>query len=443
MSLQLSHPKFISIGKILLFLFLFSLFSPIRHVFFTKTAYITGSYSDFTSFSLYLSDIALLFLIILFYRRIKLYYNILLPICLTFWLIIQIFILNKPNFNLTTWNILKLIEFIVAYGTFIAIFRENQLKTLFLRIFCWFGAGESLISLAQFLKNSSIGFKFFGESILGPNIPGVAKLVVEGERHIRGYGTFPHPNVLSAFLVTSTVLLVFYYIHSVSRQTKLINGILLVINLLGLTLTFSRAAYLAFVIGILVLFTGLLFKRYKIKQILPVVFILLSSFIAFAAVFKPFLVSRATISDQAVLERGFYNHIGWKMITSNPIIGIGAGQSIISTQKFSPITLEPWQFQPIHNYFLLSAVEWGIVGFLLFIAWLVIHVKHLITGYLSINTEEIPQSTIIPLIAILTSFLVLMQFDHYFFTLQQGQLLFWIIFAAIAANIPIYRVQRL
>ncbi|MBU4337993.1 O-antigen ligase family protein [Patescibacteria group bacterium] len=41
------------------------------------------------------------------------------------------------------------------------------------------------------------------ESVLSPEIPNVAKIVVDGERIIRAYGTFPHPNVFSGFLILS------------------------------------------------------------------------------------------------------------------------------------------------------------------------------------------------------------------------------------------------
>ena len=51
----------LNIAQIFFLLFLASLFFPIRYVFPNSEAFQTGAYSDFTSISLYLSDIFSIF----------------------------------------------------------------------------------------------------------------------------------------------------------------------------------------------------------------------------------------------------------------------------------------------------------------------------------------------------------------------------------------------
>ena len=50
-----------------------------------------------------------------------------------------------------------------------------------------------------------MGLLWLKESIISPNIPGVAKLIFNGHVYIRSYGLFPHPNILGGFLVFSII----------------------------------------------------------------------------------------------------------------------------------------------------------------------------------------------------------------------------------------------
>jgi O-antigen ligase len=146
-------------------------------------------------------------------------------------------------------------------------------------------------------------------------------------------------------------------------------------------------------------------------------------------IFKPFLLTRATISDSAALQRVFYAKVGWQMIKANPIFGVGIGESVLHMQQYSPVKLWPWQIQPIHNYFELAAAELGIPGALILI-WLFL--SHLKTITYKFKTSF--DAYCLLLISLLLMFLILMQFDHYFYTLQQTQMLLWVLLGIIAAE---------
>jgi hypothetical protein len=68
-------------------------------------------------------------------------------------------------------------------------------------------------------------------------------------------------------------------------------------------------------------------------------------------------------------ERNLYLTISERIISENPIVGVGTGQFIFGAEKLFP-NLEIWQYQPVHNVFLLNWSEWGIVGLVLFILFL-------------------------------------------------------------------------
>jgi len=133
--------------------------------------------------------------------------------------------------------------------------------------------------------------------------------------------------------------------------------------------------------------------------------------------------------------------------------------------KYVP-KLETWQFQPVHNVFLLIWSELGIVGLGLFIYWLysMFHVKQLTpspyqgegarradevrvnlnkTGNREVATsdESILQNKSNYLSnnrllryfkAILLGFIFIMLFDHYFWDIQQGSIMLWMILGFIA-----------
>lgn len=432
----------LNIAQIFSLLFLVSLFFPIRYVFPTQSAFKTGAYSDFTSISLYLSDIFLFttwFFCFLprggseFKLSIK---SIGLRIFI-FWLILELFLHFRSFSSLNWWFLAKYLELIVAYGTICHLFKKTPIKRPFIKLFVFLGSLESLLAVWQFVyqKSFGLGLNKLGEQILSPNIHGVAKIVSGGTTFIRGYGTFPHPNLLSAFLVTSIFLSLYLLLNAQSFKSKILYSLAIFINCIGLTITFSRAGFLALGVG-LAIFFGFLFwaadKGIK-KRILSALGIIIFSLVVCFGVYRPYLAARATVADGAALERIFYARIGLKIIKQYPAFGVGIGESVLHMQQYAPFKLWPWQIQPIHNYFLLAAAELGIPGALILLWIFLQHLWLIIKKIKSQNGFELTTYYLL-LTTILASFLLLMQFDHYFYTLQQTQMLLWMILGIIAAE---------
>ncbi|MCL5666386.1 MAG: O-antigen ligase family protein [Patescibacteria group bacterium] len=443
-------PKFkVFLLKICIFFFVFTLTFPVRHIFFNYLSYILGEYSDFTSFSLYLSDIML---VVLFFttwwtflpRGREIYDSIKYYIPLYLCGILTFFIKFDHNWPLSLYFLVKLGELIVAYGTFHILFTKISLKHWFFKVFNAFATTEALIALIQFAKQGPLGLNKLGEQLIYPNALGVAKIIIAGKTYIRAYGTFPHPNLLSAFLIVGIFASIYLFYQIDNKIAKICYAICLFINIFGLTVTFSRGAFLAFGIGLVVFFGYLIIKRQKIpnfNQVVIVMVIVIVSALGSLSTFKPFLLTRATISDQATVERKLYNHIALKMILNHPITGIGAGESVLHMQQYSPINLTSWQTQPIHNYFLLATAELGIVTAVILI-WIILwHGWVLLKSFIYRSQPLIQIKNgsdalyTLTLFSLLICFLVLMQFDHYFYTLQQTQFLFWIVLGIIAAAI--------
>jgi len=417
--------------KIFTFLLLLSLFFPIRHVFLTNEAYLTGQYSDFTSFSLYLSDILIFttwFLVLM--SRGRAFYHVVKSLK---WLILVLFLCFIVHFGLNTrlnaYFFLKWLELIVAYGTLVVIIKEFGLKMGLLKSFAWLVSLQALIALIQFWSQSPLGLFKVGESHISPAILGVAKIVSGGTTYIRAYGTFPHPNPLSACLVAGIFIILYLLVTSTTLKWKITYSVLLLLNILGLTVTFSRGAFLALGVGLIIFFGWLMVSKRLSTNYLALSTVLLSIVISFF-LFKPFLLTRATFSDQSTIERKFYNATGIKMAEKNPFFGLGAGESVLHMEQYSGQTLFPWNKQPPHNYFIISSAELGIPAALILL-W--IFLKHLWLLIRKLKSNSDPY--LLTLTSIFICFLLLMLFDHYFYTIEQTKLLLFFTLAMIAVEI--------
>jgi len=433
----------LNIAQIFFLLFLVSLFFPIRYVFPNQQAFQTGAYSDFTSISLYLSDIFLMITVLFLIFPIKaikfkLSHTALPLSVLIIWLIISLFWHIKTISPLNIWFFVKYLELIVAYETALYLFAKTEIKLLFIRVFVILSSIESILAASEFGAQRSIGglLHKLGEPLINPKILGIAKIVSGGTTYIRGYGTFPHPNLLSAFLAFGVLLSIYVVISSKSLKAQVFWNVTIFINILGVTMSFSRAAFLALAIAIVIFFGLLALKGYFSlnRAIKTALIIVTSSALICIIVFFPFLSTRATVSDSASLERIFYAKIGLRMIEQHPVFGVGIGESVLHMQQYSPIKLWPWQIQPVHNYFLLAAAELGIPGALILIWFFLAHLFKLIKKFrLSLNVDMTTYYLL--LTTTLISFLLLMQFDHYFYTLQQTQMLLWVVLGIVAAEI--------
>ena len=429
--------RFSRVTQYLLFFLVALIPFSIRHVFDTPWNYHTGAYSDFTSISLYISDFVLIALIavVLFHRKHSVNlpkfwkYAALLSIA---WLLLELFLQNKDLLPLQVYFSVRIALLIVFTATVTSLqVSRGKLAWLFTIL----GAIQSLIATIQFYAQKSIGLYLLGESHLDPEISGVAKIVSHGTKFIRGYGTFPHSNLLAAFLVGSTLFNLYLLTKTyqtprgelsprgedwISRGTLrvILLHITLFLNVFGLFITFSRAGILALLVAVGV-YSVIIYINKRVFDLFKVFLPILIAILASVAILWPYLATRTTFSDTATKERVFYNHIAKEIIIDKPIFGLGPGTSVLHMKQYSAEALESWEIQPIHNYYLISWAEWGIGT----IPLIFIIVFPIIALFKRRNIKEWD----LTILAIGTSFLVLFFFDHYHYTIWPTQLLLWLI----------------
>lgn len=260
---------------------------------------------------------------------------------------------------------------------------------------------ESLILLAQFILQRSIGLGILGERAFDTTTPSIAHADLFGSQLLRPYGTFPHPNVAAAFLVFGLIL----FLGSKREQIKLVFPT--VLGFVALVSTFSKSALAALTVSL-----GIIFARKKEFMVLTLV--LLAAGILL-------LKNTPDSSLPTISERILLIQKSLDISLTNPLFGVGSNNFILELSYANLFSVSQIRLlQPVHNIFFLILAENGIIGLLLFTALLFVVLK-------SVNTKT--------KLALFVSILIFGSVDHFLWTLQQGQLLLWLSIGYILSSL--------
>ncbi len=375
-----------------------------RH-FWPDFAFISGVRVDYFSPTLYLTDILVFVLFLLAFKKLFKWFSG--KRLIIFGVIALVAILNiatslSPFVSIYKW--LKVLElaFLVWW-----IYQSNikiRTITLLLVIPVFF---ESALSFLQFWKIGSLGgvFWLFGERSFNSITPGVANTSFDGQLVLRPYGTFSHPNVLGGFLAITLPLILYYFPHKFRKITA---GVL-AFGLSTLFLTMSRAAIS---VGLTQIAIVLYLKSGKKLIFLVCLAIIIG------------LLSMCLPSRLESLEvRGQLSVLAEENFVRSPILGTGLGTSPLYKNPEIRIKNYALSYQPTHSIYLMSLGETGVLGLIGLVA-----VFGLAIYRVWRHKEWV-------FVASLVSILFLGMVDHYFFTLQQGQLLVALILGLAFARI--------
>ncbi|MEP7162910.1 MAG: O-antigen ligase family protein [Candidatus Moraniibacteriota bacterium] len=290
------------------------------------------------------------------------------------------------------------------------------------------GIFQSGIVFFQFIFQSSLAIHFLGESIISPYLPGIAKIIVFSDPYIRAYGTFPHPNVLGGFLVFSLFSLVYLYREKMFHVEQKIFYPFLFILFIGITLTFSKSAFISFIISLSILW----YRKNKDSETVPrgtvrdrfrnmfhVEQLLFLCAIAILLLIS--LLQNERNLWQSVNERLSLLPFTLEYIAWHPFLGNGVGQFVYNISLDGNFL--PWQFQPIHNIYLLLIYELGLFGL------------SLLGIFLFFLLHIVPRGTWANYsFTLVISLLVIGFMDHYLWDIQTGQIMLWTALAFLSSS---------
>jgi hypothetical protein len=288
---------------------------------------------------------------------------------------------------------------------------------------------QSGLAAAQFLTQQTLVPSQLGLPWLpsdGSQAGAPVILDAAGDRLLRGFGTFPHPNVLGGYLAIALVCLPLLH-RRFPRAAALLwaaGGILTI----GLLASFSRAAWLAALVGLGIAWWAGAPKRHS-RRWLPVMVggaaLVGIGLTPVAALVEPRLfpfgpngnaLERGSIQDRLALDAA-----GVVEIADHWPRGVGAGN--YGRVSVSEGYQEGWG-EPVPNVLLLIAAELGLPGVVALALVLFATVR-----FISLQAE-----VEVAVIGAFAALIVLAMFDHYLWTMPLGRVIAWTPFAMLAAR---------
>jgi O-antigen ligase len=266
---------------------------------------------------------------------------------------------------------------------------------------------------------------------LDPAWSGVGVIISEEARILRAYGLSDHPNILGGCIALGMLILAGWYLEQDESDPRWqsVRAVLLIPGLVCLLLTFSRAAWLG-VIGGLVLLVFFLLRTRKYQTL----FTLAALAGAWMVVAFPFIwhnllslglrINPPTaesggheiVVDASLSERRVLGQAANEIFVAHAIIGTGMGTFPIALQVLKPEF--PLDYQPVHNVLLDVASEIGLFGGVFFFL-------AMISPWLAmwLNRTRLRFSpALIAVSAALLATLIIGLFDYYLWYLIPGRL---------------------
>ena len=392
--------------------FLFTFPFSLHFLAYEKASYRFGNFNPWVSGFIYLPEILLILTFLLwFYQNFKektlpklKYPNKGLILFILFILNAALVTFTQGDPILFGFYLFHTVVAVIAYGLIRArIVPYSQTVTWLL-----YGAVfQILIGYIQTRLNGSVGLPIIGEPNIGPEVLNVAKIdLPSGEKLVRPYGTFLHPNILGAY-VMAILFIALPYLKKVALPFWVI------LLTIGIYFTASQAAQLATVLTFGLLFMlGMLKKPIHKRWFSLVVLSMLLLGNAW------FFVNSSRVDFQApsLVQRLEQNVISLDMFLNNTL-GVGVSNFTLEMENFADQKLMPWEFQPVHNGYYLILNETGIQGLII----LSLIIAYLLHKYWREDLEYDLQmkARILPLFALL----IILSFDHLLLTSYVGPLL--------------------
>lgn len=277
----------------------------------------------------------------------------------------------------------------------------------------------SLLGIYQFFSQSFFENKFLGLTNYYSFVAGTSIIYLENlARLVRSYGSFPHPNFFAGFLI---ITLVASFLLFLKTKNKFCLFFVICLQLMALFFTFSRSAWISFALLLFFIFIYFIKEKKEFWQKNKFYFYFLIVFIiSLFLIFSPFVSSRLDLESIST-RRSSEERIGLlseskNIFFENYLLGVGVSNYTLASFELYP-DKNSWEYQPVHNVFILFLVELGILGTVLFLLF--------ILAFLNFYQKNGQLKYKLFFLIILLPTLLL---DHYFLSMYSGKMLFLLYF---------------
>lgn len=231
-----------------------------------------------------------------------------------------------------------------------------------------------------------------------------------GERWLRAYGSFSHPNVFGGYLAVGIVTAGYLAMEAVKKERKtafIVAGILFVVTLF---LTQSQSAWIGLFLAALVALIA-----YKVKPVdrarklvIPVAFLIIGGVFSVMLFGGSLLPALERVSSEERIEQ--YQEYP-AVIKDHWMLGVGAGAYSAALEEENE-GKSWWSYQPIHNVPLLILAEIGVLGLLAVLFWTMPIDQR--------NFSRFPHKGAVAAFMMGNVILVILFFDHYLWSSWSG-----------------------
>jgi O-antigen ligase len=288
---------------------------------------------------------------------------------------------------------------------------------------------QAVIGLVQVLGQESVGLNVLAELQVDPSVSSASVVWdTDGTRILRAYGLTENPNIFGGLLAFSLLLLIAICVSTRSWMTALYVSVI-ALGSVGVVLSFSRSAALAFAAGLLVAFALLAYSRawLSLRRMLAICLVAGLAAAPFAVHYGDAILNRSNLTsaelpqdpeERSLRERRVLFDASWDVFQADPVTGAGAGALPIAIERRDPDF--GYDYQPAHFVPLVVAAENGVFAALCYIALIVAPWVLLWRRRHALTLELVGAS------AALLAVIVVGLFDYYTWSQPPGRIWTWI-----------------
>jgi|AntAceMinimDraft_4_1070372.scaffolds.fasta_scaffold14855_2 O-antigen ligase len=425
-------------------IYFYILILPWQTILIFKENFIFDYKNQYATLGIYFSEIILWIIFFCFF--IFYIYNLKQKVKINFkWnreriFILSLFIFLIYIFSSIFWSIDKEIAlnkslyFLEAGLFFIILLSQIFDYRKFLKVIVLSSVFPCLLGIYSFLTQNFLVNKFLGLNKYTASISGASIITGDGiGRWLRAYGSFSHPNFFAGFLIITILANIFLFRFV---KNKLVWFFIFCLQIMSLFFTFSRSAWLSFFFIIIFLFfcfkkeDKTFFNKNKLYISTSIILIIFLSII-----YNPIIKNRFSNNSYAEIksssERVDLNNESLEIISANLFFGVGVGNYTMASYNLNQ-NKNLWEYQPVHNIFLLFLAETGLFGLILF---LILLYNFKLYYFENNNVKNIN------LVLIFCLILPILLLDHYFYSFYSSfiwLILYFNIFLYLSSDNPLF-----
>jgi len=200
---------------------------------------------------------------------------------------------------------------------------------------------------------------------------------------LRYVGSMSGPNDFALFLVSSLPFAITFMLNTRSNKMKFIYGLIFVLTLYAIRLTYSRGGFLA-LFAVTILY-GLTSKRRWLITGISVtvigIFLLTSNADYRARIITINKAAEGEEIDDSSMHRLILWRTGINMFNAHPFTGVGMGQFEPNVFNYLPYDATLRRAQIAHNSFVTVLAEAGLPGFVFYLLIIFVAMKTLLRSY--------------------------------------------------------------